>query len=259
VIDLHCHVLPGVDDGPATLDEALALVLQASGDGITTIAATPHVDWTHPAVDAATVAAGVAELQAAIDAAGIDVRLAAGAEVALTRAADLDAAELAALRLGGGPWLLLECPIRPAETPGFAAGARALARQGHRLLLAHPERSPVFLRAPELLDELVAEGALAQVTAGALSGVFGGTVRRAALGFVHAGAVQVVASDGHGAHRPATIAPHLAAAGIDPSLASWLARDVPAAVLAGAPIPRRPDVPPPGDTARRSLRRLFGS
>ena len=102
MIDLHCHVLPGIDDGPATLDEALALVRQAGADGITTIAATPHVDWTYT-VDAAAVAAGVAEVQAALDAAGIDVRLVAGAEVALTRAADLSAAELAALRLGGGP------------------------------------------------------------------------------------------------------------------------------------------------------------
>jgi protein-tyrosine phosphatase len=240
VIDLHCHVLPGVDDGPATLEAAVALARRAREDGIATIAATPHVSWTYQGIDAARIGAAVADLQPRLDAAGVDVRIVAGAEVAHTRALDLDDAQLRALTLGDGPWLLLECPLSPSGAPGFVAAARALAARGHRLLLAHPERSPVFLRAPERLEELVREGMLAQVTAGALTGRFGRTVRELALRLVERGAVQVVASDGHGENRPATIARELREAGVEPALGRWLSLEVPSALLAGQPAPERP-------------------
>jgi protein-tyrosine phosphatase len=240
VIDLHCHLLPGVDDGPATLDDSIALARRAHADGIATIAATPHVDWAHPELDAARIGAAVRALQPRIDAAGVDLRVVTGAEVAHLRALELDDAQLLALTLGGGPWLLLECPLSQAAAPGFATAARLLASRGHRLLLAHPERSPVFLRSPELLEQLVEEGMLGQVTAGALTGRFGRTVRELALRLVERGAVHVVASDGHGEDRPATVGRELVEAGVEPALAGWLAREVPAALLAGDPLPERP-------------------
>src|SRR5262249_26449473 len=108
------------------------------------------------------------------------------------------------------------------------------------LLLAHPERSAVFHRTPELLDALVAEGMLAQVTAGSLSGRFGGPVRELARKLLDRGVIHVAASDAHGGSRPATIAADLTRAGGDPALTAWLARDVPAALLAGAEPPERP-------------------
>jgi protein-tyrosine phosphatase len=264
VIDLHCHVLPGVDDGPATIDEAVSLARRARADGITTIVATPHVDWSYPDLDAARIEGAVGALQPLLDAAGVDVRVLTGGEVAATRAVGLDDAELRALALGRGPWLLLECPLSPTLAPGFVAAARSLALRGHRLLLAHPERSSLFLRSPELLDELIAHGMLGQVTAGALTGRFGRTVRDFALRLVERGAVQVAASDGHGEHRPATIGRELREAGIEPALATWLAHDVPAALLAGEPVPARPELPEStarGGAARagrRGLRRLRG-
>jgi hypothetical protein len=89
------------------------------------------------------------------------------------RAMELDDAELRELSLAGAGWLLLECPLGATLRPGFIDVARSLAQRGHRLLLAHPERCPIFLRSPEVLDELVAEGMLVQVTAGALSGQYG--------------------------------------------------------------------------------------
>src|SRR5262245_16519543 len=138
MIDLHCHVLPGVDDGPATIEESVALARLALADGIETIAATPHVDWSHAEVDGARIARAVADLQLGLAAEGVGVRIVTGGEVDLTRAVALGDAELRALTLGGGPWLLLECPLSPALAPGFENGARALTRRGHRLLLAHP-------------------------------------------------------------------------------------------------------------------------
>jgi protein-tyrosine phosphatase len=258
MIDLHCHVLPAVDDGPATVEEAIALARRARADGIDTIAATPHVDWAHPHVDGASVASAIGALQPRLDAAGVGVRLVAGGELDITRAVALDDAELRALSLGGGPWLLLECPLSPMIAHGFADAARALVRRGHRLLLAHPERSPVFLRAPELLDVLVAEGMLAQVTSGSLIGRFGRPARELAARLLERGAIHVAASDAHGEHRPATLGRDLQAAELDPALAAWLTRAVPAALLAGAPVPPRP-VPGERAPARRSLRRSLES
>lgn len=254
IVDLHCHVLPGIDDGPATLEEAIALVGGARDDGISAIAATPHVSWSYPDVDSALIRTGVHELQDRLDAAGVRVQIMPGAEVASTRAADLDDAELRRLTLGDGPWMLLECPISPTDAPGFVSVASALAWRGHRLLLAHPERSPIFLRKPELVDELVAQGMLTQVTAGALSGRYGRTVRDFALRLIERELAHVVASDAHGRSRPARIAAELEAARVGPELAAWLSHDVPVALLAGRTLPPRPEGSP-----RRSRRRLLPS
>ena len=256
MIDLHCHILPGVDDGPATVGAAMDLARGAQADGITTIAATPHVDWSHPALDARSIAAAVARLQAALDTTGVDVRVVPGAEVAAGRGAELDDAQLDDLTLGGAGWLLLECPTRSTLTPGFLGVARRLAHRGHRLLLAHPERCPIFLRKPEALDELVAEGMLSQVTAASLSGRFGRTVEQRALDLVARGSVHVVASDGHDGGRPAEIGSELAGTPIDPALTAWLTRDVPAALLSGGEPPPRPEVGPRHRPGR--LLRLVG-
>lgn len=256
MVDLHCHVLPGLDDGPETVVQAIALARDAREDGTATIAATPHVDWAYPTIDAARIGAAVRALQGQLDAAGVDVSVVPGAEVSATRAVALDDAELRELTLGGGPWLLLECPLSATMTPGFAGIVRALARRGHHLLLAHPERSPLFLRSPELLEELITEGVLAQVTAGALTGRYGRGVRELALGLVHQGTAQVVASDGHGAHRPARIAGELGEREISPELLEWLAHEVPLALLGGDPLPPRPETPPRPPRGR--LLRLVG-
>jgi protein-tyrosine phosphatase len=242
MIDLHCHVLPGVDDGPATEQEAIELARGARADGITKIVATPHIDGDYPNLRSGVIRGVVRALQSRLDAARVDVTLETGAEVSFTQALGLDDAELGALTLGGGGWLLLECPLGGTATPGFTAAARTLVVRGHRVLLAHPERCPIFLRSPEALEELVAEGMLAQVTARALSGGFGRTVRDLALHLVERGTAQVVASDGHGGHRPASIAQPLRGIPMDPALREWLTLEMPSAVLAGAALPERPDV-----------------
>ena len=99
MIDLHCHVLPAVDDGPATVERAVALARQAQANGIRTIVATPHVDAAHPALDSVRIRGEVRALQARLDAAGVGVRVLPGAEVAATRAAELGDGELRALAL----------------------------------------------------------------------------------------------------------------------------------------------------------------
>jgi protein-tyrosine phosphatase len=258
VIDLHCHALPGIDDGPATIEEALELARAQVAAGVRTVAATPHVSHHYAGNDAARIRAAVAELNAALAEAGIELEVVPGGEVALSRALELDDDELAALRLGGGPWLLAEAPMSPAAPAGVEHGLRRLADRGHRLLLAHPERCPVFLRDRDLLERLVASGMRCSITAAALTGRFGRDPQRFALGLLRDGLVHDVASDAHGTsmRRPPGLAEPLAQAGWGEHV-TWLCDAAPRAILDGAPLPPPPAAaaPAPRGIVSRLLRR----
>src|SRR2546423_15228174 len=118
MIDLHTHILPGIDDGPEDINGSLALARAAVHDGTTTMVATPHLDHVWE-VDAGDVAPLVDQLRGDLAGAGITLDVRAGAEVSLTRWLDLDAAERDLVRLGDGPYVLLECPHDPIA-PDFA-------------------------------------------------------------------------------------------------------------------------------------------
>ena len=258
MIDVHAHVLPAIDDGPSTTEDAIAIARAAVAAGITEIAATPHVSWEHPNT-AAVIHAGVAAVQAEIDAQGIPLRIRPGAELALTLAADLSDEELVALRLGDGEWLLAECPLALAA-PGFDRMVQRLQAQGHRILLAHPERAPELQRNPDTLRRLVDAGMLAQITAGSLVGRFGSTVQRFTFDLVEAGLVHNVASDTHNATRrpPGLLAEIQEADAELPGLADhadWLCEQVPRAILDGGSIPPAPGPPPQRSRRRRLFRR----
>jgi protein-tyrosine phosphatase len=252
VIDLHTHVLPGIDDGPATVEESIALARVAAEEGTTTLVATPHVTWDLPANDAARITAGVEALRGALDDAGVEIEIRTGGELAITRAHELGDEELRALRLGGGDWLLAECPLSTVAA-GFDAALHAIAARGHRIVLAHPERSPALHRDPELLHRLVGAGMVTSVTAGAFLGRFGSTVKRYALWMLEEDLVHSVASDAHNAtRRPPGLREGIAAASEEldgvSERAEWLTVSVPRAILDGGPIP---DAPGPVPVRRR--------
>ncbi len=256
MIDLHTHVLPGIDDGPAAVEGSVELARAALAQGTTTLVATPHVTWDLPGNDAGRIAAGVAALAAELGRANVDVALATGGEVALTRAHELPDEELRALSLGGRGWLLVECPLSTAA-PGFEASLHALAARGHRLVLAHPERCPALHRDLGLMRRLVADGMVSSITAGSLRGSFGSTVKRFALTLLEEDLVHNLTSDAHDAvRRPPGIADALAAAETELSgigeRAEWLTLSVPRAILDGGPIPDAP-APPPVPRRRRGL------
>src|SRR5206468_2448547 len=146
------------------------------------------------------VADGVAAVNASLRENGIELEVLPGGEIAISRAADLDDNELRALGLGGGPWLLVESPLTPSAG-NFDNALRHLQARGHRVVLAHPERCPAFIREPERLAALVHAGMLTSITAGALVGRFGGTVERYAHELVRDGLVHNVASDAHDTRR----------------------------------------------------------
>ena len=255
MIDLHCHILPGIDDGPATIEESVAIARVSAAGGVRTIVATPHVSWDYPN-DAGTIARLVDEVNERLIQEQIALTVRPGAELAFTRIADIPDSELAQLDLGGGGWLLVEPPFTPAVTglENVIAGLRA---RGHQVLLAHPERCPAFHRDRDALVRLASSGVACSITAGSLVGRFGREVRRFSLSLVADGLVHNVASDAHDAVRRAPgLAAELHEAGLD-GLREWTTEAVPQAILDGQRLPPRPpeaEVTPPRE--RRGARWL---
>jgi len=233
VIDLHCHILPGIDDGARDPADALAMARQAEADGIEAICATPHVRHDHD-VRIGELPARLAALNQAIGRAACRARVLAGGEVAASTLAGLDDEELAAVSLGGSRrWILLE-PVRGPLDDSLDAAVLELRSRGFRALIAHPERhlaSDLVAR----LRRLISEGALIQATAAFLVDppTRGGMLALAAAGVIH-----VLGSDSHSsrAGHPVALAAGLKALATVPSLAPhmrWIAETAPRAIVAG--------------------------
>jgi protein-tyrosine phosphatase len=203
MIDVHCHILPGIDDGAVDMADSVAMARVAAADGIRAICATPHIRHDHD-VRIGELAGRVAELNRTLDQESVPVAILPGGELAEASAAGLTDAELDAVTLGGGGrWLLVE----PA--PGPLSGSLeevvgALARRGYASVVAHPERH--FGDDPAgALRRLVERGALIQATADSLlrAGSAGPLLELAAAGLVH-----VTGSDSHSSRygRPVQVA-----------------------------------------------------
>lgn len=238
MIDLHFHILPGIDDGPETMEAAVALARIAERAGTRTVVATSHVSFRYPN-RASKIDELVGELNARLADARIPLDIRPGAEIAATSVPEIDPADLARMTLGDGPWLLLEPPFTPVAA-GFDELAYSLMRDGHRIVIAHPERCPSFHRDFAMLERLVGAGALTSVTAGSLVGRFGKQVRRFSMQMFDGHLVHNVASDAHDElSRPPGMAAEIEHAGFG-ALRQWLTEEVPAAILDGESIPPRP-------------------
>jgi protein-tyrosine phosphatase len=240
LIDLHSHILPGVDDGARTMEEAVEIGRSAVADGIETIAATPHVRDDYP-TEAETMERLVAEVRAALAEAGVPLRLQTGGEVAIDRLDRLEPDELKRFGLGGNPaYLLVEFPYFgwPLDLPGQLFKLRLA---GIEAVLAHPERNADVQAEPERLEAVVESGALVQLTAASLDGRLGRAPRATGLRLVELGLAHLIASD---AHHPGIRTVGMAAAaeavgGED--LARWLTVDMPRAIVEDGPLPERPE------------------
>jgi protein-tyrosine phosphatase len=236
VIDLHCHLLPGVDDGAVDMDDSVALARQGEHDGVLAICATPHIRHDHD-VRIHELPQRLSAVQAALDRAGVAVRALPGGEVAQTALYGLDDAELRAVTLGGGGrWILLE-PAPGPLGPALEEAVRALARRGFDSVVAHPERH-VGADFFERVRALVAAGALIQATAAAIVDEHAGStlLRMAADGLVH-----VLGSDAHSARAGRRVALRAAFDALEtlPDLRPhlrWIEHEAPAAIVAGEPL-----------------------
>lgn len=235
MIDLHFHLLPGVDDGPATLEDSVELAARAVAEGTRAIVATPHVrpDFVTDVWPLRGIARGV---ERALAEEGIEVAVACGAELGHQMVGRLDQAELDAIALGppGARWLLLEAPFGGLDE-AFAAAAAELRDRGFGVVIAHPERAlEVMDGGAAALRDLLAEGDLLQLSAASLTGRHGGAARDAAARLLLDGSATVLASDAHGALRPPALVAGLAAAealGLPAAAARRLVTAAPSALL----------------------------
>lgn len=200
MIDLHCHILPGLDDGAQTLEDSLEMARVAAADGIRTIAATPHADLWGSSPDREDLEERVAQLQSALDAEGIPVRIVPGLENHLTP----DLLTGGIVPINHTRYALVELPFE--EFPFYVESTLfELQLKGLTPILAHPERNAVLRSDPEALRRLVERGILAQLTAASLLGVFGKKTREASETFLRQGLVHVLSTDSHsstGGRRP---------------------------------------------------------
>lgn len=202
-VDMHCHLLPGIDDGARDWDEALAMARLAEADGIQTVIATPHQLGAYRTNDGQTISGQVirvrvAHLQEYLNQRNVDLRVLPGAEARI----EPDLVER--IRTGEvltladrGRCVLLEMPhdvCLPIEKL-----LAELNRAGMSGVLAHAERNQGILAQPSLAESLVASGCLLQVTAGSIVGAFGKQIEETALHLIRRGVVHFVATDAHSA------------------------------------------------------------
>jgi protein-tyrosine phosphatase len=232
LIDLHSHILPGVDDGARTIEDSRALAERSAAEGVTAIAATPHVRADYPTT-AGEMERRVAELREDFRERAIPIEVLYGGEIDLAMLEQLQEDDLRRFSLAQtGLYLLLETPYY-GWPPGIARLVQNLAARGFRVVLAHPERNAQVQADPSRLEPVIAQGGLIQVTAASLDGRLGRSSKRAAQRLLELGMVHLLASD---AHPPDLRAAGLASAATavrDRGLARYLTEEAPAAIVAG--------------------------
>ena len=199
MIDIHCHILPGIDDGPADVAESVAMARIAAADGIRSIVATPHFSYGE-GVDIEAIELAGRALEERLKEEGVPVSLVCGADVRLTYEL-LEGTEKGDLpTINGSRYFLLELPeIIPPNLDNFL---HAASIGGFVPIITHPERNYSFLSSPRKMDGLREAGALIQITAMSITGEFGMKIRGLSEALIRKGLVDFVATDAHGTgHR----------------------------------------------------------
>lgn len=232
MIDIHCHILPGVDDGPTDTEQALAMAKIAVKDGITGIIATPHISDSF--LDAEEIARRTKELNQALKQEGIPLTIYPGAELP----SHYDLAVWGDYTLNNGKYILIEFPH--SHFP--SVGARLLEEginQSFWPIIAHPERNPGVMRNPNLLEPLIKMGVKIQITAESIVGTFGPAIQQCAHYLLRRNLVHFIATDGHPMfNRQPRLAVGLKTAEkiLGKGKGESLVQNNPAAVLANRPI-----------------------
>jgi protein-tyrosine phosphatase len=239
MIDLHCHILPGVDDGARTIEDSVAMARMAAAAGTKTIVATPHMMHPQFHVPGPVAKQKLAEVRAAVGAAGIPIEIVLAGEIHWS----VDIPQ----RLASGEllpyceerkYILFELPM--SHVPHATREVMwQFQMAGIFPVLAHPERNADFERHPELINEYRNAGIPCQITAMSLTGDFGRKARKVAERWLAEGAIDLLASDGHSSRgRPPTMdaAARLVRKQAGESMEDWVVREVPRRILAGEPV-----------------------
>lgn len=261
MIDLHSHILPGIDDGSKSLEMSLAMARMAVDDGITMMACTPHI---YPGLymnDKAGITQARDALQRALEEHGIPLRLTIGADVHLVPGL-LDGLRAGRIpSLHGTRYLLLEPPHHVAP-PHFAESVFQLVAAGYVPVITHPERLTWVEDHYPVFAQLTRQGAWMQVTAASLTGLFGSRPKYWAERFVGEGLTHILATDAHSSRGRSPLmsrARQVAETMLGKEEADLLVQGRPAMILADA-LPSA--VPPPPRREPRGgsgwWHRLFG-
>ena len=256
MIDLHTHVLPGIDDGPPDTVGSVAMADLAAERGTRSLVATPHVRDDHPRVRIEEIRERAAALNRIVRDYGIDVFVLPGAELSISSAVHLDDEQLDMITLGGnGRDLLIETPHGPLPSV-FEDLIDRIVERGFRVTLAHPELNPTLQKDPDRLGRMIDRSAvLVQVTGASFIRKRRSGTRVLAVELLERGWAHVIASDAHATEwRPPDLAEGVeaarrampeAAAEID-----WMVTAAPLAIVQGVELPPRPA----RGSARRGLR-----
>jgi len=254
MIDLHCHILPGLDDGAKSLEESLDMAKIAAGEGVTTVVATPHLfRWNLAIEDIPSVEERRHELCEALAKNGIPIDIKAGAEVHISHNL---VEELRTNRrylvINNSRYMFLEFPSSHIF-PGVKKLIFDLMSEGITPIIAHPERNYGFVENPGLLYDLIEMGVLAQANGGSLTGLYGRGAAGAVVRFLTWNLIHFLASDGH---HPKSIPPRLseavkrAEASVGKDEARHLVVDNPKAVLEDRQVPYLPSPKDPRKSKR---------
>ncbi|MCB1687067.1 MAG: capsular biosynthesis protein [Halioglobus sp.] len=236
MIDLHCHLLPGVDDGPDSLDEALDMARLAVANGISHSVITPHIHPGRYENQLSTLQPQLAAYRKALAQHQINLQLTLGGEVRLSVEALAMIHQEEVPMLGqenGFRIMLLEFP-HSHVLPGSDKLVRHLLERNIRPMIAHPERNKDVMRSLDKLLPFLEAGCLLQVTAGSVVGKFGAMAQQRAVEMLERGWVSVLASDAHNLnYRPPELASGRAAAArlIGEAAADDLVQGRPASIL----------------------------
>jgi protein-tyrosine phosphatase len=203
MIDIHCHFLPGIDDGAKDMDEALALINLSVEDGVKRIVVTPHLHFGRFDNYLSVIESSFSALQQAVIKANIQVELAYAAEVRLDSEIItlLSSQQLPLYGLyNNQKFMLLEFPHSHIPA-GSDILVKYLLKKNITPVIAHPERNRDLLKSPDKIKLYSRLGCWFQVTASSITGDFGEECQALALSYIEAGYIQVVASDAHSIKR----------------------------------------------------------
>lgn len=197
MIDIHSHILSGMDDGAQCWEDSLLLARAVLEEGVHTVIATPHCIPEVYFTEGRAVLQAVAEFQSKLAAAGVPLKIMPGMEIHLTLDVPARLTSGSALTLNNtGKYILLEFPMN--TVPRYAEQVIfELLLKGIKPIIAHPERNKEIIENPDILHNLIGKGCLVQITAGSLTGVFGHRVRQRASDFVRLSWADFIASDAH--------------------------------------------------------------
>ena len=256
MIDLHCHMLPGVDDGAPDLETALAMARLAVADGVTVTACTPHITPGVYDNEGPAILCAIAALQARLNDEGVPLTLTSGCDAHLAPDLADGLASGRVLPLAGSRYFLFEPPHHVAP-PRLEETTLGLIDQGYVPVVTHPERLTWIEDHYETFLRLAAAGVWMQVTAGSLTGRFGKRPRYWAERLLDDGVVHIIATDAHNLRNRAPALAEgraAAAARLGDAEATLLVETRPRAILDDAdPL----SVPPPASLTAQSQRRSF--